>query len=100
MVGTTDLPMNLKIASLIINNLCILRFQGFKARTWVGRILPPAQWLPKPATRWMPQILNPLCGPWFPLREGASVERVKRFGNPLSLRCWLAIERGNEIAGE
>ena len=31
--------MNLKIASLIINDLRILRFQGFKARTLVGRIL-------------------------------------------------------------
>jgi hypothetical protein len=35
------LPMNLKIASLIINDLRILRLQGFKARKRFRRILTP-----------------------------------------------------------
>ena len=35
----SHLPMNLKIASLIIYDLRILMAQGFKARTVVGRIL-------------------------------------------------------------
>jgi hypothetical protein len=34
--------MNLKIASLIINDLRILRLQGFKARKRFRRILTPA----------------------------------------------------------
>ena len=43
-LATADsLPMNLKIATLVINNLRILRFQGFKARTWVGRSLSPGE---------------------------------------------------------
>ena len=30
--------------------------------------LTPAQWLPKPATRWMPQLERPLRGTWSPRR--------------------------------
>ena len=37
---TPTLPMNLKVASLIINNLRSFRFQGFNARILRG-ILPP-----------------------------------------------------------
>ena len=30
----------------------------------VESLLSPAQWLPKPATRWLPQLWRPLRGTW------------------------------------
>ena len=48
------LPMNLKIASLIINDLRILRFQRFKARKGFRRILT-LDWLPPDSPQCNPQ---------------------------------------------
>ena len=31
------------------------RFRGSKRELLVGRILTPSQWLPKPASRWLPK---------------------------------------------
>ena len=45
--------------------------------------LTPAQWLPKPATSWLPHIMKPLRGTWSP--EG----REKR--GPSRVRSWRCI---------
>ena len=45
--------------------LQLLAVQGLKALVHgIRRILAPAQWLPKPATIWVPQVGKPRCGKW------------------------------------
>jgi hypothetical protein len=57
-----------------------------------NRHLTLSQWLPKPATRWFPQLSYALRATWSPI-EAERVEKRRR-GLPLALPIWRLSQRG------
>ena len=49
--------------------------------------LTPALWLPKPATRWIPQVTKSLRESWSP------GERETHIAIPETIRSWLQLQR-------